>query len=225
LGSIQTIYTMDWTAAEQNLTRGIALDPNNSIAEFKYAMFLDAVGRPQDAVTHMRRALQLDPLSFFMNRRLGATLYLARDYDAALAQLNRAAEMEDDPGSIDNYMSLIYEQKGQRDLAIHDDLAALQNDNSGVDTGALRSIFEQHGWPAYWRARSAALLSGPAEPCTSYEVAVADVRTNDPDHAFAFFNRALDQHCFLMALLRVDPLLDPVRHDPRYAALVTRIHQ
>jgi TolB-like protein/DNA-binding winged helix-turn-helix (wHTH) protein/tetratricopeptide (TPR) repeat protein len=225
LGSIQTIYSWDWTAAEQNLTRGIALNPNDSIAEFKYAMFLDAVGRPQDAVTHMRRALQLDPLSFLMNRRLGATLYLARDYDAALAQLNRAAEMEDDPGSIDNYRSLIYEQKGQRDLAIHDDLAALQNDNSGVDTGALRSIFEQHGWPAYWRARSAALLSGPAEPCTSYEVAVADVRANDPDHAFAFFNRALDEHCFLMALLRVDPLLDPVRHDPRYTALVTRIHQ
>ena len=57
LGSVQTIYEWDWTAAEQNLTRGISLNPNDSIAEFKYAVYLDAVDRPQDAVTHMRRAL------------------------------------------------------------------------------------------------------------------------------------------------------------------------
>ena len=122
LGSVQTIYEWDWTAAEQNLTRGISLNPNDSIAEFKYAVYLDAVGRPQDAVTHMRRALQLDPLSFLINRRLGATLYLARQYDAALAQLQRAAEMEHRPGSIDNYMSLIYEQKGEHDEAVQHDL-------------------------------------------------------------------------------------------------------
>ena len=99
LGSVQTIYEWDWIAAEQSLTRGIALNPSNSVAEFKYAVFLDAVDRPQDAVTHMRRALQLDPLSFFINRRLGATLYLDREYDAALAQLQRAAEMEQQPES------------------------------------------------------------------------------------------------------------------------------
>ena len=127
LGSVQTIYEWDWTAAEQNLTRGISLNPNDSIAEFKYAVYLDAVGRPQDAVTHMRRALQLDPLSFLVNRRLGATLYLDRQYDAALAQLQRAAEMENEPGSIDNYVSLIYEQKGDHDEAVQHDLIALQD--------------------------------------------------------------------------------------------------
>ncbi len=125
LGSIQTIYEWDWTAAEQNLTRGISLNPNDSLAEFKYAVYLDATGRPQDAVTHMRRALQLDPLSFLVNRRLGATLYLAREYDAALAQLQRAAEMEQQPGSIDNYVSLIYEMKGEHEKAVQHDLMAL----------------------------------------------------------------------------------------------------
>jgi Flp pilus assembly protein TadD len=70
-------------AAEQNLVHGIALNPNDSIAEFKYAVYLDALGRPQDAVTHMRRALQLDPLSFVINRRLGATLYLSRQFHGA----------------------------------------------------------------------------------------------------------------------------------------------
>ncbi len=225
LGSIQTIYQWDWTAAELNLTRGISLNPNDSFAEFKYAVYLDAVGRPQDAVIHMRRALELDPLSFLMNRRLGVTLYLARDYDAALAQLRRAAEMEDKAGSIDNYMSLIYEQKGQRDETIRHDLSALHEDYPNLDTAVLLAVYRKQGWQPYWRARTHAFLTIPAQSCTSYQVAVDDLRVEDLPHAFASFNRAIDQHCFNMALIRVDPLLDPVRHDPRYIALLTRMHQ
>ena len=225
LGSVQTIYQWDWTAAEQNLTRGIALNPNDSMAEFKYAVYLDAVGRTQDAVTHMRRALQLDPLSFFINRRLGATLYLDRQYDAALAQLQRAAEMERLPGSIDNYVSLIYEQRGEHDQAVQYDLQALHADLPQLDGAALLNIYQQQGWQPYWRARSRALLNTPAHPCTAYEIGVADLRVDDLDRAFDSLQHALDNHCFYMALIRVDPLFDSVRHDSRYAALLKRMNQ
>ena len=225
LGSIQTIYDWDWTAAEQNLTRGISLNPNDAIAEFKYAAYLDAVGRPQDAVTHMRRAVALDPLSFLMNRRLGVTLYLARDYDAALAQLQRAAEMENLPGSIDNYMSLVYEQKGQHDLAIPHDLAALHVSYPQLDTAALLAVYQKQGWQAYWHARTQALSAESVNPCTAYEVGGGNLRTADLPQAFESFRRAVDHRCLNMALIRVDPLFDSVRHDPRYAALLTRIHQ
>jgi tetratricopeptide (TPR) repeat protein len=160
-----------------------------------------------------------------MNRRLGATLYLARDYDGALASLQRAAEMEDHPGSIDNYVSLIYEQKGQRDLAVQHDLSALHEGRSQIDVGPLFAVYQQHGWDAYWRARSRVLLTLSAEFCTAYEIGADDLRVNELDHAFDSFNHALDRHCFYMALMRVDPVLDPVRHDPRYVALLSRIHQ
>ncbi|HEX4758857.1 MAG TPA: winged helix-turn-helix domain-containing protein, partial [Terracidiphilus sp.] len=225
LGSVQTIYEWDWTEAEQNLTRGISLNPNDSIAEFKYAVYLDAVGRPQDAVTHMRRALDLDPLSFLVNRRMGATLYLARQYDDALAQMQRAAEMEHQPGSIDNYMSLIYEQKGDHDQAVQHDLIALHESQPQLNAGALLGVYQKQGWQPYWRARSRALLTTSAHPCTAYEIGVDDLRVNNLDHAFDSFGHALDSHCFYMALIRADPLLDSVRHDPRYAALLARMHQ
>ena len=225
LGSIQTIYLWDWTAAGQNLTRGIELNPNDSVAEFKYAVYLDAMAHPQDAVAHMRRAVKLDPLSFFMNRRLGATLYLARDHQAALSQLNRAAEMEHQPVSIENYISLIYEQMGKRDDAIAHDLAALHAEYPRLDTTALLSTYQQHGWLAYWRVRSQALLSSPPTPCSPYEVALDDLRIDDLGDAFASFNGAADRHCYAIALIRVDPALDPIRQDPRYTALLTRLHQ
>jgi TolB-like protein/DNA-binding winged helix-turn-helix (wHTH) protein/Flp pilus assembly protein TadD len=225
LGSAQTIYDWDWTAAEQNLTRGISLDPNDSIAEFKYAVYLDAVGRPQDAVAHMRHGLQLDPLSFLVNRRLGVALYYDRQYDAALTQLQRSAEMEHQPGSIDNYLSLIYEQKGDHDQAVQQNLLALPDNLPQLDTAALLAEYQQHGWEAYWRAQIRSLLTTPAHPCTGYQLGIDNLRVHDLDHAFESFQHAIDNHCFSMAFIRVDPLLDSVRHDPRYAALLKRMHQ
>jgi TolB-like protein/DNA-binding winged helix-turn-helix (wHTH) protein/Tfp pilus assembly protein PilF len=224
LGSFQTIYEWDWPEAERNLTRGIALSPSYSLAEMKYAVYLDAVGRPQEAVTHMRRALELDPLSFFMNRRLGATLYLARDYDGALNQLRRAAEMEPDKhGVVDNYIGLAYEKKGMHDEAVDHDLLALQNDWPKLDTDALRSVYKLKGWNAYWRARIDALHPNQNQ-CEPYEEGVSYLRVGENDHAFSALNRAIDQRCYRIVWIKVDPLLDPIRNDARYAALLRRVN-
>ncbi len=163
-GSVQTIYSWDWAAAEQNLIRGISLNPSDSIAEFKYSIYLDAVGRPQDAVTHMRRALQLDPLSFLVNRRLGVALYYDRQYDAALVQLQRSAEMEQGSGSIEHYVSLIYEQKGDNDEAVRHNLTALRKDQPQLDNAALLVLYQQRGWEAYWRAHTRALAHHISRP-------------------------------------------------------------
>ena len=224
LGSVQTIYSWDWAAAEQNLTRGIALNPNDALAEFKYAIYLDATGRPQDAVTHMRHAVELDPLSFFADRRLSATLYLARQYDAALAQMQRAQEMEHSPGSTDNYLSLIYEQRGDRDKAVEHDLIALHSYEPQLDMHGLLHEYQQHGWESYWRARARALIATPGRPCIAYQIGVSDLRVHDLDDAFSSFQRAIGSHCYSMVLIRVDPLFDTVRQDARYGELLKRMH-
>jgi TolB-like protein/DNA-binding winged helix-turn-helix (wHTH) protein len=223
-GSIQTIYSWDWSAAEQNLLRGISLNPNDSIAEFKYATYLEAIDNPHEAVVHMRRALQLDPLSFLINRRLGVALYYDRQYDAALAQLQRAAEMERSTGTVEHYLSLTYEQKGDRDQALQHDLFAWHERQPPLDSAALLNLSRQHEWLPYWRARNLLLIASPRD-CNVYEIGLDDVRVNELDQAFDSFQHAIDKHCFDMAFLRVIPLLDPIRHDPRYAALLTRMHQ
>jgi hypothetical protein len=69
------------------------------------------------------------------------------------------------------------------------------------------------------------LLTTPAHPCTNYQIGIDDLRVNDLDHAFVSFQHAIGNHCFNMAFIRVDPLFDSVRHDPRYAALLARMHQ
>jgi tetratricopeptide (TPR) repeat protein len=119
----------------------------------------------------------LDPLSFFMNRRLGATLYFARHYDEALKQLARAGEMEPQlHGFVDNYISWTYEAKGMRDEAVAHDLRALRSDRRPVDTSSLESIYRQHGWNAHWTARLEALRTYRDEGCAPYDQGVSYLR-------------------------------------------------
>lgn len=226
LGSIQTIYQWNWTAAHDNLTRGIELSPSDSLAEFKYATYLSAVGQTEDAVTHMRRAVQLDPLSFIMTRRLGATLYLARHYDEALDVLHRAAEMEPTQGNTyDNYISLIYEMKGNRDEAVAHDLSALAKELHDADSTRLRSTYLHDGWPAYWHARIIALTPLLIQrPCQNYSIGISYLHFGDRDRAINALNQAIDNHCFEVTRLKAEPALDPLRSDARYLALLARIN-
>jgi TolB-like protein/lipoprotein NlpI len=90
LGMIQGTYDYNWPAAEESLRHSLALNPSNSLAEIILSGVLTAQGRMQEAVEHARRALRLDPLSFFANRNLASTLYFARRYDEALPQFQRA---------------------------------------------------------------------------------------------------------------------------------------
>jgi TolB-like protein/DNA-binding winged helix-turn-helix (wHTH) protein/Tfp pilus assembly protein PilF len=225
LGSIQTIYDRNWKEAESNLTRGITLSPNYSLAEMKYAVYLDAIGEPDQAVVHMRRALVLDPLSFFINRRLGATLYLARNYDGAIHQLQRAAEMEPNlHGVVDNWMSYAYEMEGRKDEAVEHDLAALENDRPKVDDSMLRSAYASKGWEGYWRARLEAMRPYSDGECAPYEAAMDYVHLGDKENAFSFFNRAADRRCYEIVWLQTDPRLDVIRSDPRYKNLLQRLN-
>jgi tetratricopeptide (TPR) repeat protein len=119
----------------------------------KYAVYLDATDRPEEAVTHMRRGLELDPLSFLINRHLGSALFFARHYDEALYYLRRAGEMEPNRlGVVDNWISWIYEKKGMHDDAVTHDLMVLRGHVPQSDADRLRSIYQHTGWKAYWQA-------------------------------------------------------------------------
>jgi TolB-like protein/DNA-binding winged helix-turn-helix (wHTH) protein len=224
LGSIQTIWDWDFAEAERNLLRGIALSPGYPLAEMKYAALLDATGRPADAVTHMQRALELDPLSLFITRRLAATLYLARRYDEALAALQAAQEMEGSSNGTENYLAMIYQAKGKHDEAVAHDLIELRKRWPATDTARLQSIYQRQGWLPYFQARRSVLLSHATDDCTAYDLAASDITLGDLDHAFQSMNQAVDQRCFRVVWARVDPLLDPLWNDSRSHRLLSRIY-
>jgi TolB-like protein/DNA-binding winged helix-turn-helix (wHTH) protein/Tfp pilus assembly protein PilF len=220
LGLTQGIFEWNWADAEKNLKRGTALSPSNSNAVFEYANYLVAVNRPEEAVGQMRRALELDPQSFMMNRLFGAILYMARHYDEALTHLQLAAEMEPGkPTQIVFWRSRIYEKMGMRGKAVDYDILSLGT-HDAARTKKLRSIFERDGWNAYWKARMTMMLAHENDFCAPYDIAVNYVRLGEPDLAVPRIKVAVDQKCWEVSWLMADPTMDGVRNDPGYNDLL-----
>ncbi len=223
LGFVELVYRRDWPAAGRDLEKGLALNPNNSIAELQYSIYLDAVGRPEDAVTEMRKALRLDPLSFTINRHLGSVLYFARHYDEALLYLHRADEME--PHNfrlVENWRSRTYEMLGRADEAQRADLLVLGGWFPEPELVPLRLAYERGGWKEYQRARVRFLSARTQLVCGAIEIGESYIRLGDNDQAFSWLGRGVETSCFWTNSLAVDPVLDGLRSDPRFAALLRR---
>src|SRR5258705_6750380 len=110
-------YDWDWAGAADGFKKAIQLDPSYSTAYQRYSLYLSAMGKFDDSFEQIKRARELEPLSISFNTSLGWRLYLAREYDRAIAQLRDTLEM--DPASEWAHLNLgqAYEQKDKFTLA------------------------------------------------------------------------------------------------------------
>ena len=181
LGLVEINYGKDWAAAGRDLEKGIALSPSNSLAEMQYSIYLDAMGRPEDAVAHMRRALELDPRSFLMNRHLGAVLYFARRYDEALTYLQRAIALEPARSHYaQSWITRSYEMASRIDDAERSDLMTLAVRIPAAKLTPLRLAYRRGGWKAYQAKRIELIAKQPGNGCDLFEVGESYLRTRRP---------------------------------------------
>ena len=178
-----------------------------------------------DAVAHMRRAVQLDPLSFLMTRHLGAVLYFARHYDDALFYLHRAIEME--PTKLvfaAGWITRSYEVNHRYDEAGRFDLMDLGAFVAAAKLAPLRLAYQRGGWKTYQAARIRLIAGQPRNGCDLYEVGQSYLQLGDRDRAFLWLARGVEAGCFWADSLPVDPLLDDIRGDPRFPELLKGAH-
>jgi TolB-like protein/Tfp pilus assembly protein PilF len=221
LGLVELNYGKNWADAGRDLQRGLALDPSNSLAEMQYAIYLDAVDRPDDAVAEMRRAVQHDPRSFLMQRHLGSALYFDRQYEEALFCLQRALVLEPTRlAYVNGWVSRIDEMLHRYDAAEQTDLAQFATGISAADLRPLRSAYRRGGWKAYQAARIRLLTARPHNACDLFTVGESWLRLGDRDRAFLWLARGVEGGCYWADSLRVNPLLDQVRGDARYLELL-----
>jgi DNA-binding winged helix-turn-helix (wHTH) protein/Tfp pilus assembly protein PilF len=112
-------YDWNWSEAEKEFKLSIELNPDYATAHQWYAIhYLTAMGRPEEALQEMKRALDLEPTSLVMNTFMGATLYFAARYDEAIEQCRRTIEMDPNFAIAHWHLGLAYEQKDMFDEAI-----------------------------------------------------------------------------------------------------------
>jgi TolB-like protein/DNA-binding winged helix-turn-helix (wHTH) protein/Flp pilus assembly protein TadD len=225
LGEIATNNDWDWKTAEYDLQRAIALSPSDPTTELRYANFLSIVGHPDEAVSHMRRALELEPLSFLCVRHMGSVLYWSRRYDESLEYLRKAEEME--PGLVGFTESWVIdddEMKGLHDEAVMATLQLFSDLGLKGWQDRLNAAYRSGGRRAFLETSIKFEESLPDSGCSGYATARINVLLGENDKALEGLNRSLNARCNGLPMIRMDPIFDPLRSDPRFKNMLERLN-
>lgn len=216
-------YDYDWQTAGREFHRAIELNPNYATAHHWYAEHLMWRGRFDEALRESERARQLDPLSLIIATDNGAILLYSRQYDRALEKLHAVHELDPSFPRADGLIVRAYEEKGM----FADALAEVEKSRPLYNSwtcSELADIYGRTGQPAQAAlalARMEQLYRGQqVDPVVFVEPYIG---MDKKDEAFLWLNKAYAQHSNSLTALKVDPLYDPLRSDPRFQDLLRRV--
>jgi serine/threonine-protein kinase len=219
-------YDWDRPGAEREFKRSLELDPNDAAAHHAYGRFLASMGRVDEARAELGRAQELDPLSLGIQSNVGMVSYFARQYEDALRQLQKVLEL--DPKFPVPYwgIGMCYEQLKKYPEA----LAQFQRgiELSGRGANGIASLAHAHGLagqPAEAQKILVELTSrSKTKYVSSYQFAVIHLGLGHNERAIVALEEAYDERSMLLGYLKMDPRFDPLRSDPRFQSLLSRIH-
>jgi TolB-like protein/tetratricopeptide (TPR) repeat protein len=197
LANVLFWYDWNWPLADEHFKRAIEVNSSFSLAYHDYAFFLIAMGRTEQGLASLRRAIALDPLSARVNIDGGWLLLQAHRFDDAIRQARRALELE--PGLAEANAcierSLMYQKKYPTD-----------------SQAALKRLYVQKIQEAE--------KSGRGDP---FNLAANYVFLGQKDRALAELERAFETHSIMMPLLRTEPAFDALHSEPRFQALSRKL--
>ena len=218
LGRIAYQFGWDPHEADRRFGRALELEPDNAFALHCYANVLGLQGRIDEAFALNERALARDPTSVIANRDRAITLYAARRFDEAVAQLHKTLELDRYSSYTHGLLGTLYTVQGRRQEAVEANLSSLAFSGASADTlASLREAAMEGGLAGYWK-RWLALRGAEA---SDYMVARAHLHAGDHDAAVAALERAYSAGSPGIPLLGL-PGWDPLRDDVRFARLARR---
>jgi TolB-like protein len=224
LGFVYTIYEWKWAEAEKELRRALQLNPSYAPAHGWYGWLLAALGRKAECLRESRLARELDPLSPMIQTHAGWAAMVSRQPDEAIGPLRRAIELEPTLGMAHATLAIVYAQKGLRSDALAEARTAQEVDHSPLVLAMAGSAIAAAGDLAGAREVLGRLeeISKTRYVCP-YQVGAIYAHLGEKDEAFRRLEKAFKVRSQCVPFLKVDPQLDPIRSDPRYADLVRRL--
>ena len=221
------MFEWDWGQAEAGFRRAIAADPQYPIAHHWYADFLAGRNRLVESLAEMSRALELDPLSRISRVELAWIYYLLRKQGEADLTLDQVLRLDPTYSHAHFVLGLLRHAQGRHAEASQ----ALRHSMSlggfhGHMSAALVATLAAAGDVAEAHAeldRLTARATREYVPPFSFVVAFAGL--GDLDAAYQWLRRGVEERDVLLPENFFDPLLDPIRGDPRYAEVERRLRE
>jgi TolB-like protein/Flp pilus assembly protein TadD len=223
LAGIRMEHEWDFAGAEQDFLAAIRAN-SSAKAHLWYGALLAGMGRADEGVTEIRKAYELDPLSFRVGADLGRALYFARRYDEAAAQLRKVIELEPTFSSAHSTLGLVLLEQKQYDAAI----AELEKGVALLKTADGYSTWLGYAYGVAGRVAEAKRMRAIQEAhlektgVGAEGLSLTHLGAGDTEQAFAWLERAYQARAG-MTMLKAYPYWDPLRRDARFADLLRRV--
>jgi len=221
LAEVALFFDWDWSKAEQEYQRAIALNPHYAAGHHWYAWFLLTQGRFEEARASLRRAQALDPGSLIINTVMGLPDYYERHYDRAISQYERMLQLNPDLRQIHYYLGSALVHKGLHTAAVAEFKSVAPNQQTEALLGYTYGVMGERKL-ALGMLDSLNALS-EQRYVSSYLKAIVYSGLGEIDEAFTQLENAYAEHASWIVFLRVDPFLDPLRLDQRFTDLLRRV--
>lgn len=222
LALIAQNYDWDWQRAEKEYRRAIQLNSNYSTAHHWFAECLAYQGKFVEALDESERARELDPRSLIIAADNGAIYYFSRQYDRAISRFNSVLDVDPSVGRA-HLIIPAHVQQGR----FKDALADINQWRRRVSDGPWAWAWEAYVYGRLGdsvRARQALRQVEKANRSEALDLAplftVAYAGLGDKEKWLASLREAYRQRSNLPTSLKVDPLYDPLRSDPRFQEML-----
>ncbi|HEX9421762.1 MAG TPA: tetratricopeptide repeat protein [Pyrinomonadaceae bacterium] len=224
LATYKLNYEWDWSGAEREFKRAIQLDPNNGGAHERYGSYLQNMGRFDESLAEKKLAQKIDPINPAVIANVGGTLLFARRYDEAIEHYRAALELN--PNYSWGHVALAdaYVRKGMYEEAISEINKALSVEGNTSTIALLGNVYALAG-----RHDEARKLLGQLEELSKrkyvppFFIAAIYIGLGEKDRAFEWLEKAYQERHPHLVNLKVQPVFDPIRSDPRFANLLQRV--
>ena len=213
-------FDWNWPAAEADFQKAIALNSNSAIAHHWYARYLAQLGRFEEALRENSAAEKLDPLSPIILTSKAKILWMAHRYEEALEQCRRSLDLESNfpPTFSTLSQAAVHHKQYPEGIEAAKKYAELSN-LGGWAKLELAYAYAVAGDKAQ-SDRIVNEVTSQGEPFSPYDMATICAVWRDTDGVFQWLEKAIAQRSVDIIWIRVDPRLDPIRSEPRFAAVL-----
>jgi TolB-like protein/Flp pilus assembly protein TadD len=219
LGFALEVGSLDFARASEEYERSLTLSPGSALVLRRYAEFAAFMGRADAGVAAARHAVALDPLNFSAHAQLGGTLRYARRYDEAIAAYQEALVLNPGHALTSAHVGLSYYALGNfQNAGSSCEIASYAQAGGGDGLVCLALTYDKLGRHADAEG-VVAKMRASAGDAAAYQYAEIYAQWGNTANALDWLETAMRLHDSGLGTLKVDPLLDPLRREPRFRAI------